>query len=82
MLRVRGRLIFQKLRKERCRTYLKKKLGKKRKQTIMTPEELNTLIRSRKVDSSRAISRVKFAFNQQSGEDIVKQLQEATLGKT
>ncbi|XP_060552738.1 uncharacterized protein LOC132714024 [Ruditapes philippinarum] len=53
------------------------KLGKKRKQTIMTPEELHTFLRSRKVDLSRAISRVKFAFNPKSGEDIVKQLQEA-----
>jgi hypothetical protein len=43
----------------------------------MTPEELHTFLRSRKVDLSRAISRVKFAFNPKSGEDIVKQLQEA-----
>lgn len=70
-----GPVNLPKAPKRKVQDLFKEKLGKKRKQTIMTPKELHTFLKSRKVDLSRAILREKFVFK--SGEDIVKQLQEA-----
>lgn len=63
--------------KRKVQDLFNEKFGKKGKKNILTPQELHTFLKSRKVDLSKAISRSKFIFNPQSEEEIVKQLGEA-----
>ncbi|VDI58731.1 Hypothetical predicted protein [Mytilus galloprovincialis] len=70
-----GPVKLPKAPKRKVQDLFKEKLGKKKKQTITTPEELHTFLMSRKADLSKTISRQKFSFNIEG--DPVKQLQEA-----
>ena len=70
-----GPVKLPKAPKRKVQDLFKEKLGKKKKQTITTPEELHTFLISRKADLSKTISRQKFIFNRE--KDPVKQLQEA-----
>ena len=70
-----GPVKLPKAPKRKVQDLFKEKLGKKKKQTITTPEELHTFLISRKADLSKTISRQKFSFNIEG--DPVKQLQEA-----